>query len=176
MTALVCWTLLIAGVVTWLTGTHEAQVMVKPRDKMHWQGWDGGEPPRDIMWYKFVMDARLALLKQFDLGPRGHVWFRWYHAIAVGMRLGWAVLGAWMLAVALMVSLTQYLLLLALVLVVLNDGYEYAYSYGRFRVWFNPYAESFNLADIVKWHWGSRFAHVMRGTAIVALTTVLIGG
>lgn len=149
MTALVCWSILIASIVGAVTGLHEAQSMIKRGDTM------------------FANES-------IECGCRGHVYFNVYHAIAVGMRLGWAVFGAWMIAVALMVSLAQYLLMLALVLVVLNDLYEYAYSRGRFAVWFNPYAESFNLADIVKWHWGSRFAHIGRGVIIVGLTWGLL--
>ena len=170
MTTLVCWTILLTAVVAWLTGYHEAVVMVKPYDKMH---DPVNEWPTNPTFLEYETTCR-RILYQFDLGPRGHVWFRWYHAIAVGMRLGWAALGAWLWTLA--AWSWWYVMLVALVLVVMNSAYEFAYSRGRFAVWYNIHPEHFNLADIVSFHVGSRFAHAVRLVAIVGLTTLTIGG
>jgi len=177
MTALIA---LCSLITSWFTGTHEGQTQCKPLDYMH-----RGMPKR----YWDDKDNYQNMVFDFsDLGTRGHVWFRWYHAIAVGMRLSWEVLGMLFILIAVMpfiphdywlyigwldfgvISLSKWLWLILLSYVIINDSYEYAYSYSRFKVWINPYAEHFNIADIFRWHWGSKFAHTVR----VALVAIMV--
>ena len=76
MTTIICTIALLGLAVGALWGLHQGQVMVKPKDAMHRQDWYG----------------ETTALSQFDLGPRGHRWFVWYHLINAGFALALAVL------------------------------------------------------------------------------------
>ena len=138
-----------------LTGVHESMVHVKPIDKMHQQDWYAGDSSFD--W--------LNLVRQFDLGVRGHVWTKYYHAITTGMRAGILMLG-FMLAHA--HSWEPFALVLSLGWLAYEPAYQYA-RYGTFMD--RNYPEHVNFLDVIDFHANKRIMTAVR----VILVAIVIG-
>lgn len=128
-----------------LAGVREGMIMILPNDPM----WDRSYP-----------------------NVRGHVWFDYYHAIRIATVAGYAILGWWLISH--FVTTWQYLVTLCLVAVIANDLFEYGYSYARFKTLINIYPESFNIADVMKFHVNSKMMHTIRLMLIVILIGIMV--
>uniref|UniRef100_A0A6M3IJH2 Uncharacterized protein n=1 Tax=viral metagenome TaxID=1070528 RepID=A0A6M3IJH2_9ZZZZ len=117
----------------WLVGCHEGMVHVKPIDEMHRYSY----PTEYSDW--FVWES---LVRQFNLGVRGHVWANRYHAITTGMRAGILFLG-------IMLARTHSWEPWALVLSLGWLSYEPSYEYARYGTMMDRrYKEHVNFGDI----------------------------
>ena len=132
MTAITAAFALLGFAVGALWGLHQAQVMVKPTNAMHNHDW----------WNAYRDRLMDTLIRQFDLGPRGHRWSHWYHAINAGLAVALAALSIllWEHGGVLSVLLAGAFAWLA---------EEPAYSYGLHREWINPNRENINFGDLV---------------------------
>jgi len=142
-----------------------------------------------------VMEKTASYLRE---GVRHHRWFRWYHAISVGVIVSFVVLTAlfcWFifdlafekvrlagygdimfyLGATPLVDIVQAVLwLLLLSLFLIWEAYETAYPYARWGVLINTYPEHFTLVDLVSLHYHSIWMHAFRWTFIAALTWRLL--
>jgi hypothetical protein len=130
MTAItVAWFALYAAVLGWLRGTGEGQVFVKPVNVMH--------RPIEWVFHESTTDGfceRVAeKLRQFDLGPRGHRWHRYYHAIDGIKDAMFVGLGVWLAWVYRTAGVVDTLSMTALAGAIIYLCCEPAHSYARYR-------------------------------------------
>ncbi len=129
------WIVIVALAAGWLRGTKEGMVMTKFKDYR----CDAAKYP----------------------GVRAHHWFRWYHAISVGVILSFMVLG---------IQLWYNWSMIPLALFLIWEAYETAYPWTRWGVLINSYPEHITLVDLVSLHYHSPGMHLFRWTFILALT------
>jgi len=155
MTTYICWIIVLSIIANALRGLHQAQAMCKPTDKMH----------RKVDWIGmnvYVSDV----VRQFDLGARGHVWYRWYHAIDAGSFVAFAGL-VWLLSHA--GSWEPF----GLALAIMWLAYEFAYQYGRYGTFMDTkYPENVNFFDVIQFHASKWTMTAIRLTLVAAM----IGG
>ena len=138
-------------IVAYLRGTKEGMVMIKKDDKM--------------------------AIPSNEHGVRIHQWFGQYHLISLSKDLLLISIGAIsscliMLCVFGVIkeySLNALVTLPFLLLFLIWDTYEYAYSQSRFKLWINPKLEHITLIDFVSWHEGSETMHILRAIGIIGM-------
>ena len=164
MTTYVCWIIVLSIIANALRGIHQAQAMCKPTDRQHKVWWiitAMGNYEYANLWDKVM---------QFDLGARGHVWYRWYHAIDAGSFAAFAGL-VWLLVHA--HSWEPFGLAIAFMWL----AYEPTYQYGRYRTVFDTaYKEHVCFFDLIDFHASKWTMTAIRVTLVAAMITLTIGG
>ena len=193
MTTYICWVIVLSIIANALRGVHQSQVMCKPTDPQHRQiVWDRHD---EIDSYNYVM-SWVDFIRQFDLGPRGHVWYRWYHAIDAGSFVAFAglvclliggfayecivevlaykVVPTWFIFQAVAEELIlHYVWLSGLSLAFMWLAYEPTYQYGRYKTVFDTaYKEHVNFFDVISFRASKWTMTAIRLTLVAAM----IGG
>ncbi len=192
MTAYIIVLVLVTIATFVFMGVHEAQVNVKPIDKMH----------KPIPHFQsngniYPVQYWTGIIRQFDLGVRGHVWTQYYHAIRVGMCGGLLIIGGilvggfayecintvisyhvpptmFMFKMTAKELLPQYLWYFALVLAVGWLVAEPAYQYGRYKTFLDTnYQEHVNFFDVVDFHAPKLVMTAIRIALVITITILL---
>jgi len=174
MTTYICWIIVLSIITNALRGLHQSQVMCKPTDKQHRQiVWDRHD---EIDNYNFGADysqyvmSGVDFIRQFNLGARGHIWYRWYHAIDAGSFMAFAGL-VWMLSHA--GSWAPF----GLALTVMWVAYEPMYQYGRYKTIFDTaYKEHVCFFDLIDFHASKWTMTAVRMALVAIMVALTIGG
>ena len=169
MTEYICWIIVLSIIANALRGLHQAQAMCKPTDRMSRKtiGIFGLMSHDEMIPFDYACDK---IIDFTDIGTRGHVWYRFYHAIDAGSFVAFAGL-VWMLSHA--GSWEPF----GLALAVMWLSYEFAYSYGRYGTFIDTkYPENVNFFDVISFH-ASKWTMTAIRLALVAIMVALtIGG